>query len=148
MNLRDATEKDLDFIVRGLRETHIIEKWPKDNLVPKKEKQDAIIAIKNKWIRIAQESNDVLGFIWFDPEFKAMHLDRENYLWVHLVFVVDEWRSKGVGKILNKDVEQIAKKLNRNELILDVFEVNADSVKIHKKWNFKPVYTIYVKELD
>jgi len=148
MKLRYANKNDIDFLVRGLKETHIIEKWPRENLVPEQEKQDAMTAIEKKWIRIAEESGNPIGFLWFNPNFRAMHLDREDYLWIHLIFIVEKWRSKGVAKFLISDVEQIAKKLGRKEIIFDIFEVNTDSNKFFKKLGSKPIYTIYSKKFD
>lgn len=147
VKLRYATQDDFDFIVQGLKETHIIEKWPEENLVPTQEKKEAKVAIQNKWIRIAQDSGKSVGFLWFDPAFRAMHLDRDDYLWLHLIFIAKEWRNKGVGKILIKDLEKIAKKHKRKELMFDVFEVNTNSASFFKKLGVKPVYTIYSKSI-
>ncbi len=133
MKIRFATLEDLDFITQGLRETHIIEKWPQENLVPEQEVEEAKNSLNQNEIRIIEQSNQPIGFIWVEPNFRAMHLDRDNYLWVHLIFVIEEYRRKGVAKLLHEDAEKTAKKLGRNELMLDIFEVNKASEKFFKK---------------
>jgi GNAT superfamily N-acetyltransferase len=148
MKLRYANEEDYDFLVKGIKETHIIEKWPKRNLVPKQEKQNAMTAIKKKWIRIAEESGNPIGFIWFEPDFRAMHLDRKDYLWLHLIFIIREWRGKGISKLLIQDLEKIAKNFGRKELIFDIFEINKSSINFFKKLGSKPIYTLYSKKVD
>ncbi|WP_419834663.1 N-acetyltransferase family protein [Endozoicomonas atrinae] len=140
-------EQDLQFIIDGIKETHIIEEWPEEPLICDHYKDEVIDSIARKEIRVVEEKDQRAGFVWVKPEFRAMHLDRNDYLWIYLMFVKKEYRRSGVGKVLDEEASEIARKLGRKEIIGDIFEVNHISRDFYKKLGAEPIYTIYSKKI-
>ncbi|GAA4650551.1 hypothetical protein GCM10023116_28340 [Kistimonas scapharcae] len=53
-----------------------------------------------------------------------------------------EIRRHDIGSLLHEEVVKIAKRLGRNEILLDIFEVNDASKGFYNSFGIDPVYTI------
>ena len=147
MNIRYAQEDDFNFIVEGLEKTRIIEKRPeKDIKAGISDKRKIKKAIKTKNIRVLVEEEKLIGFIFFLTDYDVM-LIHQKFLWIDLIFINEDFRGKGYGKLLYEDSIKIAKKLGIKKIVIDIFEANRNSLNFHKKIGFKPLYAIYYKEL-
>lgn len=147
MNIRYAKESDFDLLIEGLENTRIIEKWPEFSI---KATVDDIKeykrAIEDKLVRVIEENNEALGFLYFRTDFSVMHI-REKFFWVNLIYIKEDKRRKGFGTKLQADALRIAKEKGFSKIMLDVFKVNDESLEFHKELGFNPIYTIYEKNI-
>ncbi len=144
MKIRYAAESDLDFLVEGRRQIRIAEKRTHiEN--GRRDRWELKGAIRKKNVRVMETGRKPAAFLWFRPGFKVMYMD--NCLWVHLVYVKEEFRRRGLGRLLYEDAEKIAKSMGLYKIVIDVFEANRDSAEFHKKIGFEPLYTIYQKNI-
>lgn len=144
MKLRYGKGEDLDFLVAGRRNIRAAEKRL-DVETGLKDREELEEALGRREIRVAEESGEAVAFIWFRPSFRVMHVD--DFLWVHLVYVKEELRAKGVGRLLYEDAAEIARSMGKGKIVIDVFEANRNSIEFHKRVGFEPLYTIYQKIL-
>ena len=85
-------------------------------------------------------------FLCFRTDFKVIYVN-ERFFWVDLIYVKEDHRGKGIGTLLYDDAVKIASKIGYNKIVIDVFDANKNSRKFHRALGFKPIYTIYQKEV-
>ena len=147
MKIRFAAEKDIGFLIAGLERNRVLEKRQrKDVPARNSDKEEFKKAIKNRCVRVVEESSEPVAFLYFRTDFKVMYLN-DRFFWVDLIYVKEKYRGRGIGKLLYKDAIRIAKKKGFKTLIIDIFDFNTNSVEFHKKLGFKPIYTIYKKKI-
>ena len=147
MEIRYAIDNDFSFIVEGLEKTRIIEKRPEKDIKAKISDKNRIKqAIKNRNIRVMEENDEIIGFLFFLTDFKIM-LIHDRFIWIDLIFIDEKHRGKGYGKLLYDDCIKIGNKLGLKKIVIDVFEANKNSINFHKKIGFNPLYSIYQKEI-
>jgi len=145
MKIRFATDSDLEFVIKGLESTRAIEQRPKDQIPASLSDRQALQeSIKNREIRVVDHKGNSVAFLCFKTNFTVMYI-KDRFLWIDLVYVDEEHRGKGLGKMLYDDVAKIAQEKNVNIIALDVFAINQNSLNFHKKLGFEPMYTIYTK---
>lgn len=98
------------------------------NWLPNK-KNDFIRLIRNKLIIVAKENNKVVGYLSLRP-------DKESkWLWVEDVYVIKNWRKKGISKLLIRElIKYKNKEFPKRKLVL---LTTGKNVKIFKKLGFK-----------
>lgn len=98
------------------------------NWLPNK-KNDFVRLIKNKSIIVAKENNKIVGYLSLRP-------DKESkWLWVEDVYIIKNWRKKGISKLLVRElINHKNKKFPKRKLVLLTTDKN---VKIFKKLRFK-----------
>lgn len=98
------------------------------NWLPNK-KNDFIKLIKKKSIIVAKENNKILGYLSCRP-------DKESrWLWLEDVYVLKNFRNKGIAGLLVKEVIKYKnKKFPKRKLVLLTSDRN---VKIFNKLRFK-----------
>ena len=147
MKLRYAKNTDFDFLMEGLEKNRILENRPKKDIKAKKsDKEEFRKAIRKKSIRVLEENEKPVAFLYFRADFKVMYV-YDKFFWVDLVFVKEDYRGKGFGKLLYQNAIKIAKKKGFKKIIIDVFEANKNSIEFHKGLGFNPIYTIYQKKI-
>ena len=94
------------------------------NWLPNK-KNDFIRLIRNKLIIVAKENNKVVGYLSLRP-------DKESkWLWVEDVYVIKNWRKKGISKLLIRElIKYKNKEFPKRKLDLLTTRKN---LKIYKK---------------
>lgn len=150
MKLRYAKDSDFDFLIEGLEKNRVLENRPKQQLKAKpSDKRQFRQAIKNKNIRIVEENGKPIAFLHFKTNFKAARRGgfNERFFWVDLIYVKENHRRKGIGKLLYDDAVKLAKKKGYKKIVIDIFESNTNSRRFHKALGFEPIYTIYQKEV-
>ena len=80
------------------------------------------------------------------PDFNLMCI-RWLVFWVHTIYVKEQDRRRGLGKILYDDLLWIASKRGFTEIYCDVFTLNTTSKNFHREQGFEPVYTVYRRTL-
>lgn len=147
MKVRYAKQSDIGFILGGLEDTRRHAGWLKRyTKATYSDKKDIREAIRERRIRVAEQGNKPIGFLNFSTDSEIMYF-RERFLWIDLVYVRKMCRRKGVGSLLYKDLTRIARKKGLKKLVIDIFDANKKSIIFHKKRGFKPLYTIYKREI-
>ena len=147
MKIRHAKDSDFEFIIEGLEKTRIIDKRAKKDIKANlSDKRFFRNAIKKKHIRVIENKEEPIGFLNFMTKQKLPYIN-DKFFWIDLIYIKENYRKKGLGKLLHKDVIKIAKKKGYKTIMLDIFDSNKNSQKSHKKLGFKPVYTTYKKKI-
>ncbi|MBI3036077.1 GNAT family N-acetyltransferase [Candidatus Woesearchaeota archaeon] len=147
MNLRYAVSKDLGFLVEGLEKNRVIENRDKRDIKAKaSDKKEFNEAISKKNIRVVEDNGKPIAFLYFRTDFKIMYI-YDKFFWVDLIYVKENYRGKGIGKLLYQDAIKIARSKGFNKMVIDVFDSNKNSMKFHEKLGFKPIYAIYKKKI-
>jgi GNAT superfamily N-acetyltransferase len=148
ISVRDATPEDAEFIELGVVETLAIENETSYGSL----KSKIARAIAAREVRVAVLDGMHVGFLWHEFGDKTpFGVDYGNwgkrYCWVSYSFVSKEHRNKGIGTMLYEDVTQMCRNMGISQILLDVYTVNTDSVKFHAKKGFRPLLSIYLKEI-
>lgn len=154
MKIRKATKKDVQGIKEKNQFGQILERCsPLDHLdqafTPKNEKDYYLkfITSKNKWCYLAEEDNKIVGFILFNLE-KRDHFWRVKAVgYVDLVFVVKDYRKKGIGKLLLNKAYQIFKEKKIDYVKLSCQLGNMSAHKVWKHLGFKDYRVDMYKKL-
>jgi len=148
MKIRYAKYSDLDFLVKGLEETRIIEKRQKTNIKEARSYRNTFKdATKKKNIIVIEENKKPIAFIYFKTDHKVAYV-KDRALWIGLIFVDQTYRRKSLGKKLYEETTKIAKKRKCKKIILEIFDANTKSKEFHENLNFKPVYSVYEKNIS
>jgi len=147
MKIRYAKGSDLNFLIEGLEKNRVIEGRSKKDIPARtSDKKDLRAGIKRKTIRIVEEDKKAIAFLYFRTDFKVMYI-YDKLFWVDLIYVDEKFREQGIGKMLYKDVIQLAKKKGYKRIIIDIFNENKKSLGFHSKLGFKSIYSIYEKRI-
>jgi len=85
---------------------------------------------------------ELLGFLAFG--FNQI----SRILFIEHVYVVPNYRKKGVYSIMLKRMEKLAKDIKADKLCSFIFQKNWDSLQTHQKLGFKPTMMGYFKEVN
>jgi len=102
---------------------------------------------KDKWIYLAEEENELLGFILFNIEKRPSYWKVKKVGYVDFVFVKNLARRKGISKLLIKKAQEILKKNKMKYFYLLVQTDNLRAVEVWKKQGFKEFIVEMYKEL-
>jgi len=149
---RLAQETDFDFVHNGKLDIFKLENIPGDKIDPAEERRLTQNCIKNQTVIIAEHKNVPIGYIWFEIGDKVPYGVEygsygKQFAWVSFVYVLSEWRRRGVGTYLYEVLEKYCKEKGITEILLDVFCCNPRSEQFHEKLGYKAFLKIYSKEL-
>ena len=103
----------------------------------------SIILNKNKgFILIAEENKEIIGQLMITYEWSDW--SNKNIWWIQSLYVVKEWRKKGIFTQLLKKVEKLALKNNIKTIRLYVHKENKTAINVYKNLEMvKAPYHIY-----
>jgi ribosomal protein S18 acetylase RimI-like enzyme len=108
-------------------------------LYPKRKKilKNKLIPIQNfntkTIVFIAEENKKVVGFCW--ANFIEYGLSKFGY--IEELFVRKDYRNKGIGRTLVKEMQKKFKKLKVDALFVTTEKDNIEAMKLYKKLDFK-----------
>ena len=155
---RFATTTDIDVIMKGILEILFLEE-NKTSFFSEEKKQEQLHlidnAINNNTIIVAEDNhnnNEVIGFIWFHITHKCFYgLDYGNlenqYMFISYVWVIEEYRNKGIATQLYDKVINVAKEKNIKKIWIDIYMSNEKSINFHNNLGFQPQITLYSKDI-
>jgi GNAT superfamily N-acetyltransferase len=148
MKIRYAKDEDLKFLKEGLLNVRIIEKRPEADIPVNDDDIGSFVkGIKERTIRMIDGDNgEPIAFLYYRTDHPIMYVNDEIF-WIDLVYVKEEYRGSGYGKALYEDAVAIAKEIGFSKMVIDIFDPNERSKLFHAGLDFKPFYTIYVKDL-
>jgi len=143
MNIRTAEIKDIDKIL--ILEDQIFDihfksrpDWIGKNPKSYEYKKD-IIEGNNGKIFIAEENNNIIGLCIINiREIKNHHMfhDMTN-IEIENICIDEDYRKKGIGKILFEEVKKFAKEINAKNIELSVWKFNQDAINFYEKMGMK-----------
>ena len=144
MNIRYAQDSDLEFLLKGRQEVISVAEHKPHVGREQRDREELKQAIDGKEIRVMEIAGQPVAFLEFKADFKVMYVE-SGFLWIHFSYVREDYRRKGLGKLLYEDAAKIAADKGLKKIALDVFAMNLGSAKFHQRLGFKPLYTIYEK---
>lgn len=138
MKIKAATKKDFDKVADMDVELCLYERRFDSMIKPGEAERRSVKEVKtwkNARAFIAKEDKDVIGFIlgWTEkiPYYKA----KRGF--ISDVFVEKEFRHKGIGESLIKNMVRWFKERNIKDVDLNVYSKNIKALKIYKHLGFK-----------
>jgi ribosomal protein S18 acetylase RimI-like enzyme len=152
---RFASIDDFDRIMEGRLEILFIEEKEKTFITSKllkDETEKILVGIENNSIIVAEISNKVVGFIWFNISHKCFYgVDYcdipKPYAFVSYIWVDEKYRAQNIGSTLYENLIEHLKKNNITKIYLDIFLTNTLSINFHTKLGFEPLLSIYSKDI-
>ena len=149
MIIRYAKEDDLEFLEKGLLDVRNIEKRPMNDLpVTKEDSESFMKGIRNREVRIIDDENGRPAAFMYHRTDHPIPYVSGKFLWIDLLYVRKDLRGKGMGSALYNDALRIANEKGVDRIVIDIFDPNDRSKIFHSKLDFKPFYTIYIKEIQ
>ncbi|MDU6039834.1 MAG: GNAT family N-acetyltransferase [Clostridium butyricum] len=95
--------------------------------------------IKNKGSRfyIVQNNEEVVAYMKINFDKAQTETGHDNTLEVQRIYVLQEYKSKSIGKMLMKKAIEIGKNNNLNYIWLGVWEQNINAIKFYEKQGFE-----------
>ena len=159
LSYRFARSFDSDIIMKGILEILFLEE-NKTSFFSEEKKQEQLHlidnAINNNTIIVAEDNhnnnNEVIGFIWFHITHKCFYgLDYGNlenqYMFISYVWVIEEYRNKGIATQLYDKIINVAKEKNIKKIWIDIYMSNEKSINFHNNLGFQPQITLYSKDI-
>jgi Acetyltransferases len=95
--------------------------------------------IKNNGSRfyIVQNNEEVVAYMKINFDKAQTETGHDNTLEVQRIYVLQEYKSKSIGKMLMKKAIEIGKNNNLNYIWLGVWEQNINAIKFYEKQGFE-----------
>lgn len=94
-----------------------------------------IITDKEKILLCYEEDNIVKGYLFLKPNY---HNNKKGYL-IDGLFVLEEYRNKGIATSLLEEAFRIVKENNVNFVDINVLEGNTNAIELYHSLGFKDV---------
>ncbi len=158
INIRKAKLKDLNTLVKlntELLRHHLKFEKELDALAPPKKRKPAMekkvrqrIYSKNSLAIVAEESNQIVGYLTASIKQKPEYFKINKYGHIHQLFVRPGFRNKGLGKALFKEAEKFFKKKGLKWLEVDASVKNLPTKKTYNALGMRGFETIMVKKVQ
>lgn len=131
-------EEHIEFILDCLDEASPYS-WPDIERTPRVRNIDynflKKIYLDKHIIKILKDDKKLIGFIWYD--FGYNRIEDIKYCHINFIYVIPEYRGKGLGKYLIDKIEEAASVQNCTEIKLDVTISNDSAVNLYREQGFK-----------
>jgi GNAT superfamily N-acetyltransferase len=132
MDLRIAEERDCPRLLELIQELADYEKAPDEVTVTLKEFTEAGFGPEKVWTAFVVEADEqVVGFALYYTRYstwKGCRLYLEDFI------VTEEYRGRGIGKLLFERVMQEAKEKNYNGMVWQVLDWNEPAIRFYNKY--------------
>ena len=150
IRIRKATKEDCPRILELVKELAVYEKAPKEVTVTLEHFQQSGFGYKPVWWAfVAEVDGSIEGFALFYIRFSTWKGQR---MYLEDLYVTNEMRGKGLGKLLFDKLIMEAKKRKLNGIMWQVLEWNDTAINFYKKYDthFDPEWIncgIYFKQV-
>jgi len=132
-NIRIATKEDCPRLLELVNELALFEKEPQEVTVTLEEFIDAGFGKKPVWkAYVAEADGTIVGFALYYIRYSTWKGCR---LYLEDLIVTEEWRGKGIGKILFDKMIEEARELGLNGMTWQVLDWNEPAIKFYEKYN-------------
>lgn len=135
--IREATESDVDTIFNFICELAVYEKLMDDVTATPQVLIDSLFVKKQAEVIIAEEGGVPLGFALYFHNFSTFK--GKACLYLEDIFVKEEHRGRGIGKILFKRLAQIAVERDCKRFDWAVLNWNKPSIEFYKSLGAIPM---------
>lgn len=142
-NIRKSTREDVPLILYFIKELAEYEKLLDTVIATEESLEDHIFNKERVEVIIAEEDNIPIGFALFFYNFSTF-VGRSG-LYLEDIYIKPEYRGKGYGKKIFKELAKIAVERNCGRMEWVCLNWNEPSIKFYKKLNAAPMdeWTIY-----
>lgn len=137
ISIRNATEKDVEIIFDFICELAIYEKLRSDVTATPEILMESLFVKRQAEVIIAEEGGIALGFALYFHNFSTFK--GRACLYLEDIFVKEEHRGRGIGKILFKRLAQIAVERGCERFDWAVLDWNQPSIKFYKGLGATPM---------
>jgi GNAT superfamily N-acetyltransferase len=132
MNLRIAVKEDCPRLLDLVHELALFEKAPEEVTVTLNEFEEAGFGNKPVWKAFVVEADGVIvGFALYYIRYSTWKGCR---MYLEDLIVTENWRGKGVGKLLFDRLIQEARELGFNGMTWQVLDWNEPAINFYKKY--------------
>ncbi|GAB1375093.1 MAG: GNAT family N-acetyltransferase [Bacteroidales bacterium] len=137
ISIRNATEKDVEIIFDFICELAIYEKLRSDVTATPEILMESLFVKRQAEVIIAEEGGIALGFALYFHNFSTFK--GRACLYLEDIFVKEEHRGRGIGKILFKRLAQIAVERGCERFDWAVLDWNQPSIEFYKGLGATPM---------
>lgn len=130
--IRQASKKDASAMMDLIRELAYYEKSP--NEVTVDEGQFIESGFGNRpiwWAYVAEVEDQIVGFALYYLRYSTWKGPR---MYLEDIVVTENWRSKGIGKLLFEQLIITAKERKLNGMVWQVLDWNEDAIRFYRRY--------------
>lgn len=132
VNLREARREDCRRLLELVHELAVFEKAPQEVDVSLEEFEDAGFGSKPVWKAfVAEVDNYIVGFALYYVRYSTW---KGRRIYLEDLIVTEEWRGKGIGKLLFDRIVQETKELGFSGMVWQVLDWNQPAIDFYKKY--------------
>jgi GNAT superfamily N-acetyltransferase len=133
INLRVAVKEDCPRLLELVKELALFEKAPEEVTVTLQEFEDAGFGNKPVWKAFVAEADGfIIGFGMYYIRYSTW---KGRRLYLEDLIVTEEWRGKGIGKILFERLIAETRELGLSGMVWQVLDWNEPAIKFYRKYN-------------
>lgn len=133
LNIRVATEADCTRLLELINELAVYERAPEEVTVTLDEFIDAGFGEKQVWkAYVAEVDEQIVGFAIFYTRYSTW---KGNRLYLEDFIVTEDFRGKGIGKVLFEKIIEESKSGNYNGMVWQVLDWNEPAINFYNKYN-------------
>jgi GNAT superfamily N-acetyltransferase len=132
ITLRVAQKEDCPHLIELVNELAVFEKLPQEVTVSLQEFEDAGFGNNPVWKAFVAVDNDVIiGFALYYIRFSTW---KGRRVYLEDFIVTEEYRGKGIGKLLFERIIQETKELGYSGMVWQVLDWNEPAIGFYKKY--------------
>jgi len=132
VNLREARREDCPRLLELVHELALFEKAPQEVDVSLAEFEDAGFGNKPVWKAfVAEVAEYIVGFALYYVRYSTW---KGRRIYLEDLIVTEEWRGKGIGKLLFDRIVQETKELGFSGMVWQVLDWNQPAIDFYKKY--------------
>lgn len=132
IKLRIAIKEDCPQLLELVKELALFEKAPEEVTVSLQEFEDAGFGSNPIWKAfVVEDNNAIIGFALYYVRYSTW---KGNRLYLEDLIVTENYRGKGIGKLLFNQVIQEAKELGFSGMVWQVLDWNEPAINFYKKY--------------
>ncbi len=141
--IREGKQEDIDLIFNFICELAVYERLRDDVTATPELLNESLFVKRQAEVLIAEESGEAVGFALFFHNFSTFK--GRACLYLEDIFIKPDFRGKGYGKLMLKELARIAVKRDCDRFDWSVLDWNEPSIKFYKSLGAIPMdeWTVY-----
>ena len=132
ITLRVAQKHDCPRLIELVTELAVFEKLPEEVTVSLQEFEDSGFGTNPVWKAfVAEDNNVIIGFALYYVRFSTW---KGRRVYLEDFIVTEEYRGKGIGKLLFEQIIKETKELDYSGMVWQVLDWNEPAIKFYNKY--------------